>query len=147
MSSWITLNIEGITPAELPEAFDDWWVYEKNGLTIAYSFNPNMSEEEAAAEAVKAGEHHVEPGVESVLALRCNDTSDFVQATIYKPGEVKWNGARAGVTWSGHHSWRSDDSEFLDRTPDGPTPVFAGNWKDEVGEDSPAELLSDVRGN
>lgn len=147
MSNWITLNIEGISPKELSEEFDDWWVYEKDGVAVAYSFNANMSPEEAAAEAVKAGDHQVESSVERVLTLRCNDTSDFVQATIYRPEQVKWNGVRAGVTWSGHHSWGSDDSEFLQRMPDGARPVFAGNWKDEVGEDSPAELLSDVRGN
>jgi len=145
MSGWLTLNVPGISPTELSEAFDNWWVYEKDGVTVAYSFSPKMSAAEAAAEAVKAGGHDIEPSANTVLTLCCNDTSDFVEATIYRPGRVKWNGVRPGLTWSGHHSFRSDDSEFLQRAPDGKRPVFAGNWKHEIGEDSPAKSLSDLR--
>lgn len=131
MSSWLTLNIEGVTLDQLPDAFADWHSLEEDGRTVVYSFNPGMSPGEAAAEAITAGDHPVEPVATSVLTIRANDTSDFVTGTIYWPGEVKWNAPDAGLTWSGHHYTR-EDSEFLANAPDiGHTPNLGGNWSDE----------------
>lgn len=145
MSRWTTLNIDGISPAQLPESFDDWWVYERDGVTVVYSFSPDMSPKEAAEEAVKAGESEVEPVVDSVLTLKCDDTSDFVDATIYRPKEVKWTGVRPGVTWSGDHSFAKEQSEFLDRMSGDQLPLFGGNWKGDVNENPPVQTLSDLR--
>jgi hypothetical protein len=131
MSSWITLNIDGVDPDKLPEAFEDWWVYEQDGLTVAYSFRPTMSTEEAVDEIVKVGEHPCESAVKSVVVLKCQDTADFVQATKYRPRGVKWNGAKAVREWAGHHGFREEDSEFLNATPDEIKPIFGGNWTDE----------------
>jgi len=145
MSRWTTLNIDGASPRQLSDAFDEWWAYQHDGVTIVYSFNPNMSPKEAAAEAVKAGGSGPDPVVESVLSLKCDDTSDFVAATIYRPKEVKWTGVRAERTWSGHHSFAKGESEFLDRMPRGQQPLFGGNWKGDMLDNPDAKTVFEFR--
>lgn len=145
MSRWTTLNIEGISIEEVPELFDDWWGYEEDGLTVIYSFGPGISPEEAANELVKVGDHSVESPVESIVSLQCDDTSDFVRGTLYLPRELKWNGVKPGVHWSGHHTIASEDSQFLDRAPEGRKLVFAGNWQNYVEGEPPAQELSKIK--
>lgn len=137
MSSWMTLNIPGLQPDDLPSEFDDWHTYTKDDQTVAYSFNSGMDAAEAATQVVEASEGF-EPAVDRVLVLRCDDTSDYVTATFYRSQDVKYQGVRPGVKWSGHHSLGRDDSEFLRRTPEGPRPVFGGNWTDCDGQEAEA---------
>lgn len=129
MSRWRTLNIEGFDAEQIPNAFDDWYTYQVDETLVVYSFNPNLSGEEAAAEIVKTGDHPVDPAVDKVFVLNCDDTSDFVRATLYRSRGVKWQGVKSGETRQGKHHFGDEDSEFLRRLPDYIDPIFGGNWR------------------
>jgi len=130
MSRWITLNIEGIAPDELPELFEGMWAFEDGGRVVAYEFKSRASTNDKESMTRRLALAAFEAGADRVVGIMCGDTSDWVWAIEYCAGDART--LVEGKRWQGDHGYRRRSDVIVSMTSHlGYRPNLGGNWYHE----------------